>query len=295
MTITTEDQFNLGVELRRLRTGAGHTVRSAAPLVGVSGASISRIENGQRPCSDDEIEKLLATYQASADQRAQVLQLLEAAKAGSATAEGVWWMRFADVLPAGYLEYIRLENFAKRSTEAQTTVLPGLLQTEKYAREITNRTYVGPSAKEVVFARMERQKRLTADPPLSFTGIITEACLRTEVGGPYLMRDQMKHLVELARRENVEVIVIPFASAAGAGLASTFTLFEEVGRWQLDDQSTKTALSEEGAILMRAITWDRTYVERARNVINHLRQAGLDPNQSVEVIQQYVSFWGERD
>jgi len=295
MSITTEDQFNLGAELRRLRTGAAHTVRSAAPLVGVSGPSISRVENGQRACSDAEIATFLDVYGASGDQRERVMRLVEAARASNPEAEGAWWMRFADLLPAGYLEYIRLENHARSATEVQSTVLPGLLQTCKYARWITDRTYTGSAADEVVLARMERQRRLTESPLLDFSAIITEACLRSEAGGPHLMRDQMRHLVRLAARDNVDIIVIPFASAADAGLASTFTLFEDVRRGHPEGHPPKDALSEEGAIVTRAITWDRAYVERAKTVIKRLRLAGLDRGQSVELIQQYATFWGERD
>lgn len=174
--------------------------------------------------------------------------------------------------------------------------MPGLLQTERYARSITQRTYSGPSdrVEDLVAVRLKRQERLRAETPLHLSGIVTEAALRTQAGSPQLMHQQLRHLASVSQWANVELIVVPFSTAVDAALASTFTLFEGIGESR-SGRPQRGALSEQGAVVTRTMTTDDVYVARARRVVQRLRHAGLDADQSREIIADYVEYWGSRD
>lgn len=279
-----------------MRTGLGLSLRAAAPRADLSAPVLSRIENGQRPPgSVEEVEKLLDGYGASDEQRDRALQLTRNVLAEQDRSEH-WSDAYVNLLPAGYVEYIRLEDEAESVTEVQINGLPGLLQTERYARAITQRTYAGTSdqVEDLVAVRLKRQERLQGRSPLLLNAIFTEAALRTQAGSPQLMHQQMLHLAATAQWPTINVIVIPFATAVDAALASTFTVFEGVGEPR-GDRPARAALSEEGAVVTRTITTDDLFVERARRVIRRLRHAGLDPDQSRKMIDDYVEYWGTRD
>ncbi|MYV98949.1 helix-turn-helix transcriptional regulator [Streptomyces sp. SID3343] len=296
MAYSTDDQLDLGALLRELRAGCGLSLRMAAPSADLSAPVLSRLENGQRsPASLKEVERLLDLYGATGEQRGSVLGLAEGVLADQGRTEH-WSDAYADVLPANYVEFIRLEAAARSVTEAQISWIPGLLQTERYARSITQRTYSGSPERveDLVLVRLKRQELLSAEPALSFTGIITEAALRTEVGGPQAMHHQLRHLAEKMRRPNIEVIIVPYSTAVDAALASTFTVFDGLGGGR-PDRASRSALSEQGAIVTRTITWDEVYITRARRVVQRLRHAALSSEDSCEMIDEYAEFWRKRD
>jgi uncharacterized protein DUF5753/helix-turn-helix protein len=296
MAYTTDDQLDLGASLRELRVGCSLSLRVAAPKADLSAPVLSRIETSRRPpASLEEVEKLLDAYGASKEQRAHVRRLAQNVLADQQRSEH-WSDAYADLLPASYIEYIKLEDDADSVTEVQINGLPGLLQTERYARSITERTYAGPPdrVEDLVAVRLKRQQRLRDETPLHLSGIITEAALRTQAGSPQLMHHQLHHLAVVSQWPNVEVIVVPFSTAVDAALASTFTLFEGIGEGRLGRPS-RGALSEEGAVVTRTITMDDLYVTRARRVIQRLRHAGLDADQSRKMIDDYVEYWEARD
>ncbi|MFE3198714.1 helix-turn-helix domain-containing protein [Embleya sp. NPDC059237] len=296
MGYATDDQLDLASLLRELRVDSGLSLRVAAPRADLSAPVLSRIENGQRPPgSIEEIEKLLDGYGTSGEQRARALQLTQNVLAEQERTEH-WSDAYVDLLPASYVEYIKLEDEAESVTEVQINGLPGLLQTERYARAITQRTYAGSAERveDLVAVRLKRQERLRGESPLLLNAIFTEAALRTQAGSPQLMHQQMQHLAVVARWPRVDVIVIPFSTAVDAALASTFTLFEGVGG-RRPDRPSRAALVEQGAVVTRTITTDDLFVSRARRVIQRLRHAGLDADQSRKMIDVYVEYWGTRD
>jgi hypothetical protein len=219
----TVGRRRLAAELRALRgTRTGGTVAAALHW---SAAKISRFELGQTSFPREEIERLLDFYEVTEPRRSQLLDL-----AADANARG-WWEQYSDVLPTGYMELIGLEAEAASVVEWATEAVPGLLQTEEYAR-LVNAAY-----QSVVFmppghverrteVRMIRQRVLTQrNPPLELSVLIDEAVLLRKIGSREVMFDQMRHLAEMAELPNVELRVLALQSDT-ALMANSFMVLE---------------------------------------------------------------------
>lgn len=211
----------LAAELRRLR--GTRTGGSVAEALGWSTAKISRYELGQSSFPLDEVQKLLDFYQVAEPSRTQLLAL-----AAEANQRG-WWEEFADVLSPEYMEFIGLEAEADTMAHWQVGVVPGLLQTEDYAREL-NVGYqsVIPTPpgilERLVRVRMIRQELLTRDPPLRLSAVVDEAVLRRKIGDRGLMRAQLRHLVAAADLSNVELRVLPLDNRETSLVADSFAI-----------------------------------------------------------------------
>ncbi|HUN37839.1 MAG TPA: helix-turn-helix transcriptional regulator [Trebonia sp.] len=276
----------LAVELRRLRGNRTGTEVSRA--IGWSPTKISRAESGRESLPPPEVEKLLDYYGVTEPHRGQLLSLAE-----DAVQRG-WWDDYADVLAPEYLEFIGLEAEATSISHWQSDVVPGLLQTEEYARQMSvgyQSVMPTPSRviNELVRVRMIRQQRLTREPVLKLFTVIDEAVLLRTIGNRGVMRAQLKHLMQVADLPNVDLRILPldrsimlvtssfamlsFGSRA-AGASSTLSdvvniesLKSEVyieGETELllyrifFDAFTEAALSPEDSKLLLRTTADRT-------------------------------------
>ena len=197
----------LAAELRRLR--GSRTGGFVASALGWSPAKISRYELGQTSFPLDEVEKLLDFYGVTEPRRSLLLAL-----AADANERG-WWQDYADVLSTGYMEFIGLEAEAISSAEWQAESVPGLLQTEDYAREVI-RAYQGVvrippgHVDRRTRVRMIRQRILTdRDPPLELSVVIDESVLLRKVGGREVMFAQLRDLARMADLPNIELRVLP--------------------------------------------------------------------------------------
>ena len=213
----------LAAELRRLR-GAGTTGTTVAKALGWSPAKISRYELGQGSFPLEEIEKLLDYYGVTEPRRAQLLDL--AAEAN----ERAWWNDYAGALSPEYMEFIGLEAEAASALAWQVTAVPGLLQTESYARAIHTahqqvvRTPPGVFERRVA-ARMIRQQVLTErNPPLELSAVIDEAVLLRKVGTGEVMFEQLLQLADVAQRPNIELRILPLESDTSLK-ADSFVIF----------------------------------------------------------------------
>jgi hypothetical protein len=185
-----------------------------AKALGWSPAKISRYELGQSSFPLDEVEKLLDFYEVTEPRRGQLL-----AFAAEANQRG-WWEDYADALTPEYMEFLGLEAEATAASEWHLGVIPGLLQTEEYARQIHlsfQRAVPTPPGliEQRTQARMARQEVLTSrEPPLDFSVVIDEAVILRKMGSDELMYRQLQHLVEAADQPNVDLRVLPLASGS---------------------------------------------------------------------------------
>jgi transcriptional regulator with XRE-family HTH domain len=206
-TSPTVRRRRLAAELRRLR--GSRTGTSVAAALGWSPAKVSRYELGQGSFPLEEIEKLLDYYSVGEAQRIQLLDL--AAEAN----ERAWWYDYADALSPEYMEFIGLEAEAASAMVWQVAAVPGLLQTEEYARAIhvahQQAVLMPPGGFERrVRVRMIRQQVLTTrNPPLELSAVIDESVLLRKVGSRNVMRAQLRHLAEMAELPNVELRILP--------------------------------------------------------------------------------------
>lgn len=214
----------LAAELRRLR--GKRTGSQVSRGVGWSATKISRAESGHESLPPTEVEKLLDFYGVRDPFRSRLLELAE-----DATQRG-WWDDYADALNPQFLEFIGLEAEAVSSLQWQADVVPGLLQTEDYAKQL-NVAYqtVVPTTPPSVFdrfvqARMLRQERLTREPVLQLSVVMDEAVLMRRVGDQGVMRAQLERLAEVADLPNVDLRIMPLnreiALLAGSFVIMTF-------------------------------------------------------------------------
>jgi transcriptional regulator with XRE-family HTH domain len=213
----------LGTELRRQRDLAGLTSGEAARLVGWHQSKVSRIETGRSSVRPEDVATLLDAYGVGDPELRELLDAL----AGEG-AQGGWWQEYREVLPSTYRDFITLETDARRARTLETTVVPGLLQTPAYARELTRSVLpqLAPrQAEALVDVRIARQAVLRADPPLELWAVLDEAVLRRGVGGPEVMAAQLRHLVELGSLPHVRLQVLPFSAGGHIGVTGPFVIF----------------------------------------------------------------------
>jgi hypothetical protein len=208
----------LAAELRRLR--GKRTGGQVSRGIGWSPTKISRAESGHESIPAAEVEKLLDFYGVEDPHRGRLLELAE-----DATQRG-WWEDYADAITPEYVDFIGLEAEAVSSLQWQADVVPGLFQTEDYARQIIAafRTVV-PTTPPTVFdrfvrVRMRRQERLTHEPVLQLSVVLDEAVLLRRIGDREVMRAQLERLVDAADLPHVDLRIMPLDREIALGGAS---------------------------------------------------------------------------
>lgn len=214
----SERQRRLGAELRKMRLAAQVTTEYAAGILGIDRAKISNIEAGVRVITPERLRTLACNY--DCHDQAYVDALADMA---ADTARG-WWDTYRGQLPSALMDIAELEWHARRVRAGLAMHVPGLLQTDAYARTLFSAALPPLSSKEVelrVALRLQRQQVLHRENPITYVGYVHEAALRVEFGGVKVMRAQLERLCELSEQENIDVRVIPFRAGAfpGAGQA----------------------------------------------------------------------------
>ncbi|MFD5375490.1 helix-turn-helix domain-containing protein [Streptomyces griseoincarnatus] len=203
----TARQLRLAVELRRLREAAGLSAREAAALLGVNSVQISQIEAGTTGVSEERLRRLAAHY-ACAD-----TALIDALTVMAADRVRGWWEEYRGRLPTAFLDLSELEHHATFRWDVDFLHVPGLLQTEGYARALFSRRIPELPEEELglrVRHRMQRGVIIEGARPAPYRAVVHEAALRIKVGGREAMRGQLARILELSEAEHVTVRVIPF-------------------------------------------------------------------------------------
>src|SRR5215469_12920601 len=213
----------LGTELRRLREQAELTCEDVGRRLECSGTRISRMETGRISVRPGDVRELLEIYGVTGAGADPLVQLAREARRKG------WWHAYGRALPHWFEAYIGLESEAVRLRDFQPLVIPGLLQTEDYARAVLRAAPHAGSSAEIdrqVSLRMERQRILgQADPPDVWI-VLSESVVRVHVSGQAVMRAQLMRLTETAERPNVTLQVLPFTTAAHVQPISPFTMLE---------------------------------------------------------------------
>ncbi|MET0236240.1 MAG: helix-turn-helix transcriptional regulator, partial [Kibdelosporangium sp.] len=189
----------LGAKLRRMREEAGLTLDTAAPKLDRTRSALHRVETGETKADVHLVKSMMDLYD-SYDP-----DLLDEARAAAKPP----WYRAYGLKVQGYVD---VETEAARVIQFVSIDIPGLLQTEGYMRALF-RTGYGRSEQQMdndVAVRLIRQRRLTdEDRPLDLIALLHEAALRRMVGGPVVMREQLRHLAELSELPTVAIRVVP--------------------------------------------------------------------------------------
>lgn len=211
----------LGRELRKLRSDAGESLDQIAKLLGCSTGKVGHFETGRNAPSKPELMVLLGHYGISEPDQAVYEEIRqEASKRG-------WWSTYR--LPHWFSNYVGMETDALRVRNFELEVIPGLLQTEEYARAVTELARHMTEPDEVgrkVELRMARQERLFEEQPLELVALISEAALHRCAQVEHVAAKQLNHLLSMGERANVEIRILPFDVGLHASLSGSFLLLD---------------------------------------------------------------------
>jgi transcriptional regulator with XRE-family HTH domain len=260
------------MELRTLREATGLTGDEAAKQLGWSTSKLSRIEVGRNPPKLTDLEQFL-DFCSVTDQRrrAELAELRREAKRKG------WWQAYSDI---PYSTYIGMEAEAASMLTYQQ-VVPGLFQTESYARAVIKATWPAIEAEaleERVEVRMTRQQVLTRERALQLRAILDETCIRRMVGGPEVMKRQFTRLLDLAALPNVLLQVLPFSVGAHPGtMLGPFSILEFGSP---DDPNIVYVESDSDPYPDR-----EGDVERYTMAFDHIRSMALNVSQSSDLLK----------
>ncbi|MET9482513.1 helix-turn-helix transcriptional regulator [Streptomyces sp. NPDC006638] len=220
-TAPTVLRMLLGKRLGALREKARVSREAAAEILDVTPLTVRRMENSEVGLKLPYVRLLLTAYGVRAPEAEEFVELVKAANKPG------WWHRYRDALPSWFSAYVSLEDEARLIRTYEPHYVPGLLQTEEYARAVLSAgAHRNPTELERrVALRAKRQQLLTkADAPILWI-LMEEAVLRRPVGGVDVMRGQIDRLIELASRPNVTLQIMPFSIGPHLGAFGPFHLF----------------------------------------------------------------------
>ncbi|WP_049579382.1 MULTISPECIES: helix-turn-helix transcriptional regulator [unclassified Nocardiopsis] len=275
----------LGTQLRRLRQEKGISREDAGYAIRASHAKISRMELGQVSFKHRDVDDLLKLYGVKeAGQREALVGMIS-----SANAQG-WWHKYGDVLPQWFGVYVGLEEAASVIRTFEVQFVPGLLQTEGYARSVIRLSRTANSEEDVnsrVNMRMHRQRRFTSaegDPPRLWA-VIDEAVLHRPFGDAEIMREQVEHLLEMARRPNVTIQIATFAMGGHPAAGGPFSILR-FPTPQLPDVVYLEQLSS-------ALYFDKfDDTSRYAQTMDHLATQAPLPGQTPDILQGFLKRYG---
>jgi transcriptional regulator with XRE-family HTH domain len=219
----TVGQVVLGRRLLDLRERAGLKREEAARILRVAPATVRRMETAEVALKIPYLQVLLKAYGVPDDEAEAFVHLAEEANKPG------WWQRFHDILPGWFSMYVSLEGAASLIRSYDPHFVPGLLQTEEYARAVLTSGAVGQTRPEDiekhVELRMRRQALLTRPDAPRFWAVVDETALRRPVGGPQVMRAQIDRLLEALELPTVTLQVAEFSSGPHPGTYGPFVLF----------------------------------------------------------------------
>ncbi|MFD9891541.1 helix-turn-helix domain-containing protein [Amycolatopsis sp. NPDC059027] len=274
----------LGIELRRLREEAGYTALEASRAINAQTPKLSKLENGNQTADPEDIRKLAEFYRATPEQRDYLVTLAEAQPKRRRRRKSAE----RDAVPDWFRRFLALEWDATEIRNYQSEGVPGLLQTEDYAR--SNILAWEPEAdarivEKQVATRLERQMALRRNgrPSLRLDVVLSEAVLRRIQGSKTIMYGQLKQLITASKRPNITVRVLPFDVPDRITMPSAFALF------RLQEQNFSTVYLEDlfGATYLK----EPDEFTRYSIVFRRLRDSALDPENSRKFIAKVAESY----
>ncbi|MFF3332443.1 helix-turn-helix domain-containing protein [Streptomyces sp. NPDC002888] len=269
----------VGVQLAGFREDAGLSQDQAARALGFSGAKLSRIESGKgrRPPTERDVRALLELYGTDAYEASVLIKLLQ--RAG----EPGWWQRYDKrLMPEWFDRLVGLQEAAATIRTFEIQYVPGLLQTAAYTRAVVERGLPNAPAGEVQ-RRIELRTRraelvIRADAP-QLWAIVDESVLLRVLGGKDVMREQLGHLIEMARRPNVTVQVVPLdvTNASAPAIPVTYLRF---GGLDLPDVVYLEHIRSANFLE------DRDETEEYRLALDRLADEALNPRESLALLRE---------
>ncbi|WP_415951036.1 helix-turn-helix domain-containing protein [Streptomyces sp. KLOTTS4A1] len=219
----TVGQVVLGKRLQELRENAGLKREEAARVLRVAPATVRRMEMAEVAFKIPYVQLLLNAYGADPVETESFVELAEEANKPG------WWQRYHDILPSWFSMHVSLEGAASLLRSYEPHFVPGLLQTEGYAREVLRAGSIGTMGEEEierhVALRMQRQELLGREEPPRLWVIMDETVLRRTVGSAEVMRGQLDRLIEATQSPHVTLQIAEFSAGPHPGTYGPFVLF----------------------------------------------------------------------
>lgn len=270
----------VGGQLRRLREECGITREAAGQAIRGSHAKISRMELGRVGFKERDLTDLLDLYGHTDEaERAKLLELVRRANAPG------WWQPYGDLLPDWFETYLGLEQSAQFIRGFETQFVPGLLQTPDYICAVVRLAHPDDPDEEIqrrVDLRLRRQRILArAEPPVLWV-VIDEGALRRPFGGTEVLRCQLEHLIEVGKRPNVTVQVLPYSAGGHAAAGGAFSMLRFDGPDLPDivflEQLTSAVYLEK-----------RRDVEHYQDVMDRLSMQAATPKESAALLSRLIA------
>ncbi|MCX3059291.1 helix-turn-helix domain-containing protein [Streptomyces beihaiensis] len=276
----TVGQVVLGRRLRDLRETAGLGRDEAARALRVTAATVRRMETAEVALKIPYVQMLLELYAVSDPEIEAFVALAEEANLPG------WWQRYHDVLPDWFSLYVSLEGSAELIRCYEPHFVPGLLQTEEYARAVLDAGTVGRArpaeVERHVSLRLARQALLGRDDPPRLWAVFDETVLARPPGGPEVLRGQLDRLIEAAQLPHVTLQIAEFAAGPHPGTFGPFTLFRFPVR-ELPDMVVSEYVT--GALYLDSRDEVGTHLE----VLDHLVAHAADTRRTLEILQKWRS------
>ncbi|MEV6593583.1 helix-turn-helix domain-containing protein [Streptomyces acidicola] len=263
-TTISERQRRLGLELKHLREQAGLTAAEAAERIDMGRVQLSQIETAKTSILTPRLRELCDLYGCTDKDYIDALVAVS-----EATGKG-WWSAHRKRRSLDALNTAELEASCTALRMHQSLFIPGLFQTSDYARAIFASPGLGFERSEGALEfRMERQKVLTREDPPTVRAVIHESALHMRFGGAKVLREQLLHLVELARLPHITIQIYPFSAQAYGALSGNFV-------------HVVPGVPELGTVLLELpaglqYLGDRPSLDRYEGLFRHLAENALDP------------------
>ncbi|MFE6865444.1 helix-turn-helix domain-containing protein [Kitasatospora sp. NPDC057692] len=272
-TTPTVRQERVGIELRKMRDSASRTTAQAAALLGLDRTKITQIEKGYYPVNAERIRALASDYEESDAEFIHALsRMAEERHRG-------WWVEYRGSVPAGFLDISEMEFFAQGMHTYQVCHIPGVMQTEEYARAIFQDVYppLSPRLLEArVENRVQRSAFLMAEGAQPYTAVVHEAALRMRFGGRNAAQRQLEQLLTFSELPHVTLHVLTFEAngfkGAGQGIIYARGPLPRLDTLQLDAVGGPVFLHEQRQL------------ENYRHILETMTDRSLSPGQSRDFI-----------
>ncbi|MFD7116159.1 Scr1 family TA system antitoxin-like transcriptional regulator [Streptomyces sp. NPDC059922] len=267
-------------ELQRLRVEAGLQQEAVGQALGVSRYTVGKIERGRAFPTDEQLRKLLKLLKVTPEERAGIVATIEQGRSYGRT----WYERpeIQALFSGDSYRYLSLEDAAERISLHSGTYVPGLFQTREYVEAIVafGQKHESTERRETfVDARLRRQEVRTRRNPLMVDALCLESALRAVVGGPEVMRAQLRNLVACAQQQNVTLRVIPFSAGAPGIAAALFTIIDFPGA------DNRSVVSQE-RVIGDTLQDDPAEVRRARRRFADSAAHALNEEATIRCIEE---------
>lgn len=206
-------------ELRRLRIAGGHKQQDVADYVGIAPNSLSSYEACTASMSNPVAEKIFKYYGVEDERLKELLVMVKGSRKRG------WLMDIKGKVWQPVEHFVALERDASSIQEVAIQVVPGVMQTEGYARAVLQRGILGAEVEQHIESRLNRASILERDEPVKYWGIIHEAALRCAVGGKKVMKEQLTRLSDLARKPNITIQVLPDSTGEHTAMSGPYSIF----------------------------------------------------------------------